>query len=410
MHTPKFIPNYLPALENGQAKNHHNQQPLFSTMKPRIQVRSWPIPVRVWWAFACLCLLSLTLPACNDDNDDPEPELIQPTGAAVPFGDAMNPQMRAVIEQFVSYGTPPLPTLSPRQARMAPSVTDAVMDLLRQHNREPKAAAVTTTQRLIPGSYTPGAAPDGILVRIYTPTGASGQLPIIVYYHGGGWVIGSVDVYEPSAKALAEKAQAIVVNVDYRLAPEAKFPAAHEDSYAAYKWARDNAASIGGNPAKVAVAGESAGGNLAVAVALMAKERSFTLPTHILSVYPIANNDVNTPSYNQYATAKPLDKPGMQYFFANYLRTPADGDDRLISLVDVANLTGLPATTIVAAEIDPLQSEGQQLRDKLQQQGVNVSYQLYQGTTHEFFGTHDVVPKAAEAQDFAASRLREAFR
>lgn len=362
---------------------------------------------------ALAAVLTGPLASCNKNNDDPDPTtaLIQPTGTpAVPFGENMDAQMRAVIEQFVSYGTPPLPTLTPRQARMAPSVTDAVRDLLKKNNRTPKAAAVTTTQKLIPGAYTPQSAPDGILVRIYTPTSGTGPFPVVVYYHGGGWVIGSLDVYEPSAKALAEKTGAIVVNVDYRLAPEAKFPAAHEDAYAAYKWARDNAASFGGNPAKVATAGESAGGNMAVAVALLAKERAFTLPTHILSVYPVANNDLNTASYNQYANAVPLNKPNIMYFTANYFRTMADGDDRLISLTDVADLRGLPATTIVAAEIDPLQTEGKQLADKLTQVGVANQYMLYTGTTHEFFGTHDVVPKATEAQDFAASRLKAAFQ
>ncbi|UOQ69530.1 alpha/beta hydrolase [Hymenobacter volaticus] len=361
-------------------------------------------------AFA-FSLLLLPLTSCEDDGDaNPNTGLIQPTGPPPAYAPSINPQMLAVLEQYTSYGTPPLPTLSPRQARMAPSVTDAVQDLLKKNNRPAPIANVTVSQKLIPGSYTPGAAPDGILVRIYTPTGVTGPLPVVVYYHGGGWVIGSLDVYEPSAKALAENTGAIVVNVDYRLSPEAKFPAAHEDSYAAYKWVRDNAASFGGNPAKVAVAGESAGGNLAVAVALLAKERSFTLPAHILSVYPIANNDTNTPSYQQYAMAMPLNKPGMEYFFSNYLRTPADGNDRLISLVDVADLRSLPATTIIAAEIDPLQTEGRQLADKLTQVGVANQYMLYPGTTHEFFGTFAVVPPAQQAQQLAANRLKEAFR
>ncbi|UPL50246.1 alpha/beta hydrolase [Hymenobacter sublimis] len=387
-------------MKNHSASHHH------------VALFSWQLTKRWGRIFACLLLLGTTLPACNDDNnEEPEPGLIQPAGSpSVPFSENMDAQMRAVIEQFVAFGTPPLPTLSPRQARMAPSVTDAVETLLRKNNREARAAAVTTTQRLIPGAYTPQSAPDGILVRIYTPTSGSGPFPVVVYYHGGGWVIGSLDVYEPSAKALAEKAGAIVVNVDYRLSPEAKFPAAHEDAYAAYKWARDNAASFGGNPAKVAVAGESAGGNMAVGVSLLAKERSLTLPTHILSVYPVANNDLNTASYNQYANAQPLNRPNVQYFTMNYFRTMADGDNRLISLVDVADLRGLPATTIIAAEIDPLLTEGQQLRDKLTQVGVATQYMLYSGTTHEFFGTHDVVPKAIEAQDFAASRLKAAFQ
>ncbi len=364
--------------------------------------------------FAALVALSaLSLASCDDDNDgilatDGSP--IKPMGAAPAYAPNIDLQMLAVIEKFVSYDTPPLPTLSPRQARMAPSVTDAVQDLLKDNNRVAPSANVKISQRVLPGNITPQSAPDGLLVRIYTPNGLSGALPVIVYYHGGGWVIGSLDVYEPSALALAENTGAIVVSVDYRLSPEAKFPAAHEDAYAAYKWVKENAALIGGNPAKVAVAGESAGGNMAVAVSLLAKERGFALPIHQLSVYPVANNDLTTASYNQYAHAVPLNRPGVVYFTEQYFNSPADGDNRLISLVDVADLSGLPPTTIIAAEIDPLQTEGKQLSDKLTQVGVANEYRLYQGTTHEFFGTYAVVPKAQEAQEFAADRLRAAFR
>jgi acetyl esterase/lipase len=368
---------------------------------------------RVRYLLAACCVVAAALTSCEEEGGTlfPNPRaIIQPKGPAPAFAPDIDPQMLAVIEQFQSYGTPPLPTLSPRQARMTPTITDAVQDLLKKNNIPPRAAQVTITQRVLPAGITPQSAPDGILVRIYTPKNAAGPLPVVVYYHGGGWVIGSLDVYEPSAKAIAEKARAIVVSVDYRLAPENKFPAAHEDSYAAYQWVRANAASIGGNPARVAVAGESAGGNLAVAVALLARERGLALPAHILSVYPIANNDTNTPSYNQYASAVPLNRPTMQYFFANYFRTPADGEDRLISLVDVADLRGLPPVTIIGAQIDPLQTEGQQLRDKLLASGVAVNYQLYPGTTHEFFGTYAVVPKAEEAQNFAAAQLRASFQ
>jgi acetyl esterase/lipase len=381
-------------------------------MKPQFSFLPW-VPAPRWArTLACLLLVSAALPSCNDDQDDPDPntELIQPMGAAPAYAPTIDAQMLAVLEQFTSYNTPPLPTLSPRQARMAPSVTDAVMDLLKKNNRPAPAAAVTVSQRLLPGGITPQSAPDGLLTRIYTPTGVTGPLPVIVYYHGGGWVIGSLDVYEPSAKALAQNTGAVVVSVDYRLSPEAKFPAAHEDAYAAYKWVKENAASIGGNPAKVAVAGESAGGNMAVGVCLLAKERSYAQPLHQLLVYPVANNDLNTASYNQYANAQPLNRPGIMYFTSNYFRSMADGDDRLISLTDVANLTGLPTATIIAAEIDPLQTEGKQLADKLTQVGVANQYMLYPGTTHEFFGTYAVVPKAQEAQQMAATRLKEAFR
>lgn len=349
----------------------------------------------------------------NSDNPTPEVGLIKPMGPKPGYAPTINDQMLAVIEQLVAFNDPPLPTLTARQARMTHSVTDAVNALLAKNNRAMPAPAVATSQRVLPPAFTPGSAPDGVPVRIYTPTaGAAGARPGIVYYHGGGWVIGSLMVYEPSAQALAERTGAVVVSVDYRLASETmnKFPAAHEDAYAAYKWVRENAASIGINPAKIAIAGESAGGNMAAAVCLLAKERNLALPVHELLVYPVANNDLNTPSYMQYANAKPLDKAGVEYFVSKYFNTPADGDNRLISLVDVADLKGLPTTTIIAAEIDPLQTEGKLLADRLTAAGVSTQYQLYPGTTHEFFGTYAVVPLADDAQNFAATRLKAAFQ
>ena len=354
--------------------------------------------------------LAAPLAACHKDSDS-SPSLIQPTTAKPSYAPNENDQMWAVIEQFIAFNDPPLPTLSARQARMAHSVTDAVKAVLAKNNRVAPSPAVTVKQQVFTPGYTAASAPDGVPVRIYTPTAAAtGARPAIVYLHGGGWVIGSLDVYEPSAATLAERTGAIVFSVDYRLAPESKFPAAHEDSYAAYKYVRDNAASLGVNPAKIAIAGESAGGNMAAAVCLLAKERGLALPVHELLVYPVADNNLNTASYQQYATAVPLNKPNIVYFTNLYFNTMADGDNRLISLVDVADLSGLPPTTIIAAEIDPLQTEGQTLRDRLTAAKVSVDYTLYPGTTHEFFGTYAVVPLANDAQDHAAARLNAAFQ
>ncbi|MDO7873530.1 alpha/beta hydrolase [Hymenobacter sp. ASUV-10] len=357
--------------------------------------------------------LLLSLASCDNDDDEnvsPNDALITTSTAKPAFAPDIDDQMWAVVDQFIKFGTPPLPTLTPRQARMAPSVTDAVETLLANNDQSAEDFNLTITQQVIPGSYTPQSAPDGLLVRIYKPAGATGTLPAIVYYHGGGWVIGSLDVYEPSCKALAQNTGAVVVSLDYRLAPEAKFPAAHEDAFAAYKWMRKQAATLGIDSNKIAVAGESAGGNMAVGVCLLAKERNVAQPRHILAVYPVSNNDLTTASYQQYANAVPLNKANVEYFTGLYFNSPADGDNRLISLTDVANLQGLPATTIIGAQIDLLQTEGAQLRDKLTAAGVTVNYQLYQGTTHEFFGTYDVVPKAAEAQTYAADRLKAAFQ
>jgi acetyl esterase len=360
---------------------------------------------------------ALASPLASCRVEDPDPNLIQPTTAKPSYAPDENDQMWAVIEQFIAFNDPALPTLSARQARMTHSVTDAVNALLAKNKSitTPAAPAVTVSQRVLPtpSPNTLNSAPDGVPVRIYTPTtAASGTLPAIVYYHGGGWVIGSLMVYEPSAKALAANTGAIVISVDYRLASETanKFPAAHEDAYAAYKWVRDNAATLNINPAKIAVAGESAGGNMAAAVCILARERGYPLPVHELLVYPVADNNLTTASYNQYANAVPLNRANIQYFTGLYFNTPADGDNRLISLVDVADLRGLPPTTIIAAEIDPLQTEGVSLRDRLTAAGVSVDYTLYTGTTHEFFGTFDVVPPAQDAQTHAADRLKAAFQ
>ncbi|MGI4733885.1 MAG: alpha/beta hydrolase [Janthinobacterium lividum] len=365
--------------------------------------------------FGALAGLAAALagPLASCRSEDPSPDLIQPTGTKPSYALDINDQMQAVIEQFMAFNDPALPTLTARQARMTHSVTDAVNALLAKNNKVPSTPAVTVSQRVLTPAYTPGSATDGVPVRIYTPTAAAtGTLPAIVYYHGGGWVIGSLMVYEPSAKALAANTGAIVISVDYRLASETmnKFPAAHEDAYAAYKWVRDNAATLNINPAKIAVAGESAGGNMAAAVCILARERGVTLPVHELLVYPVADNNLNTTSYMTYANAVPLSKANIVYFTGLYFNTPADGDNRLISLVDVADLKGLPTTTIIGAEIDPLQTEGMSLRDKLTAAGVSVDYTLYPGTTHEFFGTYDVVPPAATAQSHAADRLKAAFQ
>lgn len=313
--------------------------------------------------------------------------------------------MLAVIEELGRLSPRPIEQLTPQEARQRPSFKDAVNSLLDKNNIPRPTANVTITERMIPGA---GGAQ--LRAKIYTPNTGPAVKPVIVYYHGGGWVIANSEVYEYSTLALAEETGAVVVSVNYRLAPEFKFPTAHEDAYRAYEWVKNNAAVLGGDPKKVALAGESAGGNMVITVAMMARDRGIGLPVHILSVFPVANNDLNTPSYIKYQNAKPLSKPAVIWFVDKYFNSPADSDSSLISLVDVADLRGLPPTTIIGAEIDPLQSEGMQLRDKLQSQGVQVTYQLFMGVTHEFFGMYAIVPEAQQAQALAATQLRNAFK
>ena len=203
-------------------------------------------------------------------------------------------------------------------------------------------------------------------------------------------------------------ANAVVISADYRQGPEHKFPAAHDDAVAVYEWALKNASSLKGDPKRVALAGESAGGGLAVATAIAARDKKLQMPLAIVSVYPIAGGDTTTPSYVENATAKPLNRPMMSWFFDNYLRNAADRQDPRINLV-AANLQGLPATTIINAQIDPLRSEGEMLAQKLRAAGVTVTQKTYDGVTHEFFGMGAVHDKAKDADGMAADALKKAF-
>lgn len=315
---------------------------------------------------------------------------------------APNQQMQAVLTQLEALHPKPIPQLSAAEARKQPTPADAVKALLKKEGKSAAPEPVANvTNRTIPG------AGGSIPIRIYTPKG-SGPFPVVVYYHGGGWVIADLDTYDASPRALANLAEAIVVSSHYRQGPEHKFPAAHQDAFAAYRWVLANAKSFKGDPSNVAVVGESAGGNLAASVSMMARDSGVQLPVHQVLVYPIAGYDVNTLSYLENAEAKPLNKPMMQWFFKQYLSNPADGKNPLIDLVH-ADVQGLPATTVIAAQIDPLRSEGKDLADRLKDAGVEVDYKNYEGAAHEFFGMGAVLDDAKAAQEQAVAGLRKGF-
>jgi acetyl esterase len=221
-------------------------------------------------------------------------------------------------------------------------------------------------------------------------------------------VIADINVYSASAQGLCEQTGAIVVSVEYPRGPEMKFPAAHQTAFGAYEWVLKNAASFKGDTSKIAVVGESAGGNLAANVSMMARDKKIKKPLFEVLVYPVANNDMNDESYTKHANAKPLNKAMMGWFVQNALGSPAKGADPRISLVK-ANLKNMPPTLIIGAEIDPLQSEGKLLSDKFKDAGVDTDYKLYDGVTHEFFGMALVVPQAKDAQALAAKKLRSAL-
>jgi len=222
-------------------------------------------------------------------------------------------------------------------------------------------------------------------------------------------VIADLDTYDASPRAIANAAQAIVVSTHYRQGPEHKFPAAHEDTVAAYEWVLKNAASLGGDPKRIALVGESAGGTMAAHIATVARNRGLQAPLHQVLVYPVADNDLNSPSYLENAAAKPLNKPMIEWFVKHYLNSPEQSADPRIALVNKPNLANLPPTTIILAQIDPLRSDGEKFAEKLRAAGVEVTVQRYDGVTHEFFGMGAVVDKAKLAQEFAGEKLRAAF-
>jgi len=328
---------------------------------------------------------------------------LKPAGPAPEWGKTIKPEMQAVIEKLNSYGDKPLETLSAADARKNHTPTDAVMDLAKQNNITVPMAKVDTIGKDIDVSG------GKIHLRVYTPKDGTGPYPLIVYYHGGGFVIANLDVYNASAQALAEQVGAVVVSVAYRLAPENKFPTAHNDAFTAYEWAVKNAVDLKADPAKIAVVGESAGGNLAANVSVMARDKHIMLPVHQVLIYPIAQADMNTESYNMYEKAKPLNKAMMGWFTEKYLTTMIEAQDPKISLVN-ANLNGLPSTTIITAEIDPLHDDGVILARKLKAARVKVDSKNYEGVTHEFFGMALLVPEAKAAQAYAADQLKAAFK
>lgn len=328
--------------------------------------------------------------------------LLKPAATAPEWGPSIKPEMAVVIEKLASLGGKPIETLDAKEARAQPTPTDAVMAVMSEHQITLPPALSDTVGKDIPIS-------GGIThIRIYTPTDGAASYPVIVYYHGGGWVIADINVYSASAQGLCEQVGAIVVSVEYPKGPEKKFPAAHMAAFNAYEWVIKNAASFKGDTSNIAVVGESAGGNLAANVSMMARTKKIKMPLYEVLVYPVANNDMNSESYTKYSAAKPLNKPMMDWFVKNALASPAQAADPRISLVK-ANLAGMPPTLIIGAEIDPLQSEGKLLSEKFKEAKVETDYELYIGVTHEFFGMAAVVPEAKEAQALAAKKLKEAF-
>ena len=316
-----------------------------------------------------------------------------------------DPEMKDLLTAFAALGGKPIETLTPAEARAQPNMADAVNALLKKRGEDADPAKsapnITNVEATIP-------AQDGtqLTVTLYTPAGP-GPFPAVVYFHGGGWVL--ANGYDASARALAKGAEAVVVSVDYRLAPENKFPTAWDDALAAYKWTAENVGRWRGDPRRLALAGEGAGGNLALSTALSAAGAGVTRPRAVIAIYPVTQTGAATESYVDSANAKPLNKAMIALFLNETLNSAADKTDPRLDIIH-AKLSLLPPVTIINAQIDPLRSDGAMLEEALKQAKIPVTRKEYEGVTHDFFGAAAVLPAAKNAQSLVADRLKDAFK
>ena len=308
---------------------------------------------------------------------------------------AIDPQAQAVIDLIVKSGRPAYNTLSPKDAR--------------QLFKETRPASTPTPPQI--GEVRDMLA-DSVAVRVYRPAGVAADtpLPALVFFHGGGWVIGDLDTHDVLCRQLTGEAGIMVIAADYRLAPEAKFPAAADDAWAVTRWVVANARQLGADPARLAVGGDSAGGNLAAVVALMARDAGTPSLALQVLLYPVTDAGTDTGSYRDFADGYMLTRDGMRWFFDHYLPSTAAATDWRVSPLRAASVAGVAPALVVTAGFDPLRDEGEAYARKLRDAGVTVDYICYGGMIHGFAGMGRLLDTANRAVSHIAASLRQALR
>jgi acetyl esterase len=305
----------------------------------------------------------------------------------------LDPKAKAMIDQMALMPLPPWSELDAVSFR-------AMMDAGRFPPPElPLAEVVNTT---IPGPAGPIAA------RIYRASLAPNQ-PVIVYFHGGGFVIGNLESHDGTCRRLCHNIGCTVVSVDYRLAPEHVYPAAVDDSYAATQWVADHADFLKIDAARIAVSGDSAGGNLAAVVAIVARDRGGLAICHQLLTYPVTDMAFKSESYTTNGTGYFLSKDMMVWFGQQYVPRGHNVEDPLLSPLYAKDLSKLPPATVITAEYDPLRDEGEAYAKRLQEAGVPTKLIRYDGVFHGFFSMNGVIDQADDAHAFASGEMKKAF-
>jgi acetyl esterase len=305
----------------------------------------------------------------------------------------LDPIVKAFLDQMATVPGPKMWELTPEGAR---ETFNALMDMAG-----PKDIPIGKVQDIVAKTPT-GDVP----IRLYTPVAAGSEaLPVLVFFHGGGWVIGNINSHDGLCRLFANEGSFKVASVEYRLSPETKFPGAVDDVYGAVEWIEQHASELGVDPNRMAVGGDSAGGNLAAVVTQLAKAKNHPKLSFQMLLFPVTHIGADTPSLHDFDTGYFLERPGLDWFYANYLPAEGDETDPRASPLLAKDFAGLPPAYVMLAGFDPLHDEGMQYVEKLRAAGVKVQLKDYADMVHDFIYLQAIVPQAHEALASAAKAV-----
>lgn len=312
----------------------------------------------------------------------------------------LTPAMRSVIDRMARAGRPPMHALTPQQARAFYEQSSGVLDLAPHKMAHVESLQIMTRD----GAQLPAR----LLVPYLPLERAATPCPVLLYLHGGGFTVGSVNTHDSLCRHLAHLSHCAVLSVDYRLAPEHLFPTAADDAWDSLQWLHQHASSLGLDPNRIAIGGDSAGGTLSLVTAIQARDAGLPLVLQVL-FYPGCTAHQDTPSHKTFAHGFVLEEPSITWFFNQYVRTPADRDDWHFAPLNAPDVDGVAPAWFGLAECDPLVDEGVLMADRLRLAGVAVDLDIYRGVTHEFIKMGRAIPEALRAHQDAARALRHAF-